>query len=337
MGVTARRAVTLRALVPGVVALLLASAAPGGPAAVAEDSAGGATTSVAAHAAGAVVRAGRPWRPSSRRPLSLHWVLDEPLDLRDPRQMGLRAPDGRRLPAPDVYDIDLELNPASTVRALHARGAKVICYIDVGAYETYRRDAPRFRELSPQIWGRPDIGWEGSYWLDVRRVEELAPIMKDRMRACRDKGFDAVEPDEMTGWSNATGFPLTYDDQLVYNRAVAGWAREVGIGVGMKGDIEQAHELAPYFDWFLVEECVQYDECLRVSGSGTGEGARPGVQSFTRSGKAVWVAEYRPAPRATWRQVCRWGRRHHLNVARYRLGLPARGARLPCPGPRRHW
>ena len=47
--------------------------------------------------------------------------------------------------------------------------------------------------------------------------------MKARMRACKAKGFDAVEPDEMTGWSNDTGFRLTYADQIRYNRAVARW------------------------------------------------------------------------------------------------------------------
>jgi hypothetical protein len=34
----------------------------------------------------------------------------------------------------------------------------------------------------------------------------------------RKKGIDVIEPDEIDGWANSTGFPLTYNDQLTYNR-----------------------------------------------------------------------------------------------------------------------
>jgi len=274
-----------------------------------------------------------PWRPSAARPLALHWVLEDALDVHDPVQMGLRDFSGHALRAPDVYDIDLESNSAATVSALHARGKKVICYIDVGVYETYRTDAYKFRSISPRIWGNADSGWDGSYWLDIRRIAALAPIMKARIQACKNKGFDAVEPDEMTGYSNDPGFPLTYAHQLAYNKAVAGWAHAIGISVGMKGDLEQAHELAPYFDWFLVEECYQYSECTSVENSGPGADGKtyPGVQSFTRLNKAVWIAEYSPYTTSRWSSICANARNLHVNTARYRLGLPNRGGRLPCP------
>ncbi|GAA1933395.1 endo alpha-1,4 polygalactosaminidase [Nocardioides marmoribigeumensis] len=272
------------------------------------------------------------WRPTSAHPSRLHWVLADRLDLHDPVQMGLRTFGGARLPAPDVYDIDLEYNSAATVRALHARGKKVICYIDVGVYETYRQDAAKFRAIKPRIWGRADSGWNDSYWLDIRRVRALAPIMKARMQRCKDKGFDAVEPDEMTGWSNRSGFPLTYADQIRYNKAVARWAHELGLSVGMKGDLEQAHDLAPYFDWNLTEECYQYRECTRVWNEGPGADGRvhAGLQSFTRLHKAVWVAEYHRFSSSRWRSICADSRTHHVNTARYRLGLPTGGGRLPC-------
>jgi hypothetical protein len=272
------------------------------------------------------------WQPTAAKPLSMHWVLGDSLDLNSPVQMGLRDLSGKALPAPDVYDIDLEYNSAATVSALHTQGKKVICYIDVGVYETYRTDASAFRAISPRIWGNADSGWSGSYWLDIRRVAELAPIMKARIQACKDKGFDAVEPDEMTGYSNNPGFPLTYADQLAYNKAVAGWAHDIGISVGMKGDLEQAHDLATYFDWFLVEECYQYSECTSVDNSGPGADGLtyPGVQSFTRLNKAVWVAEYEAFTASRWSSNCANSRAIHVNTARYRLGLPNTGGRQPC-------
>jgi hypothetical protein len=194
------------------------------------------------------------WLPTADRPLGLQWVLDGPLNLQDPVAMGLRDMAGHTLPAPDVYDIDGEYNTAATVAALHARGAKVICYFDAGVYETYRADAGSF---PAGIWGNPDGNWDGSYWLDIRRVNDLAPIMQARIADCRAKGFDAVEPDEVDGWSNDSGFPLTYADQLAYNRAVAGWVHAAGMSVLLKGDLEQAHDLVGDFDFSLNEECFQ--------------------------------------------------------------------------------
>jgi hypothetical protein len=228
-----------------------------------------------------------------------------------------------------VYDIDMEYNTAATVDALHAQGKKVICYIDVGVYETYRDDADKFQALSPRIWGKADSGWNDSYWLDIRRIDELAPIMKARMQRCKDKGFDAIEPDEMTGWSNASGFPLSYADQIAYNKAVAGWAHEIGISVGMKGDLEQAHDLAPFFDWNLTEECYQYRECTSVYNPADDK-TYPGLQSFTKLNKAVWVAEYKSFTSARWSAICSDSRTRHFNTATYKLGLPNRGGRQPC-------
>lgn len=273
------------------------------------------------------------WLPTPDEPLTLHWVLSGPLDLEDPVQMGLVDLDGNPLPEPDVYDIDMEYNSAATVEALQEQGKKVICYIDVGVFETYRRDAHKFRALEPRIWGKPDEGWNDSYWLDIRRVDELAPIMKSRMRKCKRKGFDSIEPDEMTGWSNDSGFRLTYDDQIRYNKAIARWAHRIGLSVGMKGDLEQAHDLAPYFDWNLTEECYQYRECTRVLNRGPGADGEmhPGLQSFTELGKAVWVAEYKPFTETRWDAICAHSVTWQFNTARYELGLPKRGGRLPCP------
>ena len=107
-------------------------------------------------------------------------MINGALDINNPVHMGVRDLSGRTLPEPDVYDIDGENNPKSTVDYLHARGKKVVCYIDAGVYETYRSDAYKFQQLTPQIWGKEDAGWDNSYWLDIRRVAELEPIMKAR-------------------------------------------------------------------------------------------------------------------------------------------------------------
>src|ERR1044072_1161945 len=43
-----------------------------------------------------------------------------------------------------VYDVDGFDVPAATIAELHAQGAKVLCYIDAGSWESYRPDADAF-------------------------------------------------------------------------------------------------------------------------------------------------------------------------------------------------
>lgn len=278
------------------------------------------------------------WQPTASEPLSFHWVLYDKLDVNNPKQMGLRDFNGQTLPEPDVYDIDGEFNTKAVVDYLHAKGKKVICYIDAGVYETYRSDAYKFQELSPQIWGGPDRGWDNSYWLDVRRVSELEPIMKARMQMCKDKGFDAIEPDEIDGWENENGFEnvmhnghtgITYEDQIIYNKALAKWAHELGLSIGQKGDIIQTRDLVNDFDWTLNEVCFQYNECLNPYDP-VQDRTYSGLQLYTQANKAVFIAEYKSYTAAKWDKVCSQSKNNHFNTIRFKLGLPNNGGRMPC-------
>jgi hypothetical protein len=260
------------------------------------------------------------WQPTSDQPLALQWVLASPLKLTSPTQMGLVDFSGGALPTPDVYDIDGECNTAATVAALHAQGSKAICYIDAGVYETYRNDAASFPK---SVIGSADHGWTDSFWLDIRKISTLAPIMKARIADCGAKGFDAVEPDEVDGYANASGFSLTAADQLAYNQAVAGWVHDAGMSVLLKGDVEQAVALQPYFDFTLNEECDIYGNCS------------PGLDAFSSAGKAVFIAEYPDDtpiayPVNTTGPACQNGAAKHWNLSWYRLGLPNNGGRQPC-------
>jgi hypothetical protein len=256
------------------------------------------------------VAAGPWWKPSSATPLALHWMIDGALGAGDPIQMGLRALDGAALPAPAVFDIDGESNSQAVVAALHAAGAKVICYVDAGTLETWRSDASAF---PAGISGSGVDNWPGETWLDVRRISDLAPIMQARFAACKAKGFDAVEPDNIDGYSNSTGFPITAADQLAYNRALAGWAHAMGLSIGLKNDLEQASALVGDFDWALNEECYDFSEC----GS---------LKAFSQAGKAVWIAEYKTVSG----DQCADSQANHFNTAQYALALGKTTGRLPC-------
>ncbi|GAA3076318.1 hypothetical protein GCM10020000_72120 [Streptomyces olivoverticillatus] len=130
-----------------------------------------------------------------------------------------------------VYDIDGFENSAKIVAELHAHGRKVICYVNVGAWEDFRPDHGEFPKA---VLGKKNKGWKGEKWLDIRRLDVLRPLMAARMDMCREKGFDAVEPDLTEGFRNGTGFPLTAADQLAFNKMIAKLAHDRGLAVGLK-------------------------------------------------------------------------------------------------------
>jgi len=174
-----------------------------------------------------------------------------------------------------VYDIDGFDQPKATVSALHGKGRKVICYLSTGAYEDWRPDAKKF---PASVLGRGN-GWEGERWLDIRRTDVLKPLMAARLDMCKDKGFDAVEPDNMDGYKNTTGFPLKAADQLRYNRLVARLAHDRGMAVGLKNDLDQIPALVEDFDFAVNEQCAQYGECAAM-------------KPFIAADKAVFHVEY---------------------------------------------
>ncbi len=203
--------------------------------------------------------AGTWWRP--RAGLTWQWQLSGKLD---------RSVDAQ------VYDIDGQDSSAADVAALKAAGRRVICYVNAGAFEDWRPDAKRFPKA---VLGKELDGWPGERWLDIRRWQTLEPILAARFDTCRAKGFDAVEPDNVDGYANKSGFPLTAADQLTFNRRLADLAHRRGLAIGLKNDVEQAAELEPHFDFAVNEECAQYDECDRLA-------------VFVAAGKPVFHVEY---------------------------------------------
>lgn len=200
-----------------------------------------------------------------------------------------------------VYDIDGFDQSAAVVSALHRKDRRVICYLSTGAWEDWRPDAKKFPEA---VIGRGN-GWEGERWLDIRRTDVLEPLMAARFDMCRKKGFDAIEPDNMDGYKNRTGFGLTAADQLRYNRLIARLAHDRGMSVGLKNDLDQIPDLVDDFDFAVNEQCAQYGEC--------GD-----MKPFIASDKAVFHVEYElPTTR-----FCAESRRLKLSsmLKKYELG-----------------
>ncbi len=130
--------------------------------------------------------------------------------------------------AADLYNVDLFDTDRSLVSSLHAQGRHVICYMSAGSWERWRSDARRFPE---SVRGRSN-GWSGERWLDIRRLQVLKPLMRERLDRCVRKGFDGVEFDNVDGYANRTGFRLTGRDQLEYNSWLARAAHARGLAAG---------------------------------------------------------------------------------------------------------
>jgi len=207
-----------------------------------------------------------------------------------------------------VYDIDGFENSAAEVATLHAQGKHVVCYIDVGTAEDFR---PDYSSFPASVMGRSN-GWPGEHWLDIRQLSILEPIMTKRFQMCREKGFDAVEPDNMEGASNKTGFPLTEQEQLTYNKWVADEVHSLGMAVLQKNDGEQTLEQEPYFDGALSEECNQFHEC-------------PDFYPYLSAGKPVLNAEYKLATK----KFCAADEAAGIMGARFNLALNGRKFQ-PC-------
>jgi len=175
-----------------------------------------------------------------------------------------------------MFDVDMEATDAATIARLHDKGIVVVCYLQTGAWESYRADADAY---PASVLGNAVDGYPQERWVDIRQIDVLAPIIAARLDAAAAKGCDGIEPDLDDSYTADTGFPLTMADQIAYNTAMIGLAHDRSMSMGLKNGPAIAEQLAPVADWALTESCNLYDEC-------------GGYAAFVALGKAVFDAEY---------------------------------------------
>jgi hypothetical protein len=210
-----------------------------------------------------------------------------------------------------VVDADLLDLPARDIRRLHAQGSKVVCYFSAGTHEDWRADADQF---PAEALGKPLGDWPGEHYLDVRNAK-VKKIMKARLDHAKERGCDGVDPDNLDGYSNDSGFPITKEDSAAYARFLAREAHARGLGIGLKNLPELAPSLASKFDWALVESCYDYDECDAFAG-------------FIRKGKAVFIAQYGDVDT----DLCTQARTKGFDLSFFERDLS--GHSTPCPAER---
>jgi hypothetical protein len=73
--------------------------------------------------------------------------------------------------------------------------------------------------------------------------------MTNRIKLAVSKGCDAIDPDNMDGYTNNNGFKLTAADQLKYNKFIASLAHQYNLAVGLKNNLNQIKDLVGSFDF----------------------------------------------------------------------------------------
>jgi hypothetical protein len=224
---------------------------------------------------GGVAGATSWWQPGPGA-LEWQWELDHPLSTADPQDLGLARtlPDGSPAAPPSVYDIDGIDNSAATVTSPHERGAKVICYIEVGSAGNYYSASQEglrmtyYQRLKQDgLLGRTLSSYPERF-VDIRSPQALA-IMRHMIRQqCASKGFDAVETDLDETYSGAegpTGFPLSRHDEVTYLSSLASFMHSLGLAWVIKNPDDTGDNFAtimePLADAVLTEQCNEFASC----------------------------------------------------------------------------
>lgn len=175
----------------------------------------------------------------------------------------------------ELFDIDLFDTSTQKIQQLHDQGKKVICYFSAGSHEDWRDDAKQFPTAAV---GKALDGWKGERWLDIRSPA-VQTLMQARLALAKTKQCDGVEPDNVDGYSNHTGFSLNKADQIAYNRWLAQAAHSLNLSIALKNASDITADLVDYFDFSVVEQCHEYNECDKYT-------------IFVQQGKPVLNAEY---------------------------------------------
>lgn len=176
----------------------------------------------------------------------------------------------------DVVDVDAFETSKATVDALHAKGKKVIAYVSVGTLENYRPDSAL---LPSSVIGKIYPEWPDERWLDIHHLDSLKPWLISRFTMIRQKGFDAIEPDNLDAYENETGFDISITDTKAFCTYLITLAHSMGLGIGQKNVSELTDDFSSSFDWALTEDAFD-------------QGWQDDMLPYITKNKPVFVTEY---------------------------------------------
>lgn len=196
-----------------------------------------------------------------------------------------------------MLDVDPDSVSAAQIAQARAAGVSTIAYISVGTWEDWRADKGAF---PASVKGNNLASWPGEKYLDIRQQAILLPIMQARFQRARDKGFDAIEPDNMDVYANNSGFTISAADTVSYVKALASIAHGMGLEIGQKNVPELTGQLANTLDFVITEDCFDQGWCSQVL-------------AYRDAGKPVLAAEYTDTG-VNWSAACSWARAQGVHM-----------------------
>jgi Glycoside-hydrolase family GH114 len=252
---------------------------------------------------------------------SWYWEIDPPeagLSGLPPTSAAYPAPGSARIWDTDLFNdsntssgshLGIPTGPSKVVKAIHAAGHYGVCYVEAGAFQAGFPDDSDFAEsdYGHRAKRYEMQGYSNEWWFDIAGFKNyvagrpsrlagaavnIAAGLNDRFRWCALEGQDAVEPDDIDGYTNRSatgakggGWGLTRADSAGFERWLAYQAHEDGLAVLQKNDSANAKVDEPLFDGVLSEECNDYkDPCAGKGGD---------WDAYLSAGKPVLNAEYR--------------------------------------------
>jgi hypothetical protein len=203
---------------------------------------------------------------------------------------------------------------SAIVSQLHAANKYAVCYVEAGAQQA-EPDQSHFAAADYTNGSSAQTtamqGWPGEYWYDTlgfagwspshqaysgsaatqAAAANIAAGMAQRIAGCKAEGQDALEPDDLDGYTNPSqtgaaggGWGLTQAAAEGYEQWLAFTAHNDGLAILQKNDAANAAADVGTFDGMVIEECNSYnDPC-----TGSGGDATP----YLSAGKPVLNAEY---------------------------------------------
>ena len=108
-----------------------------------------------------------------------------------------------------------------------------------------------------------DPGWPDEVLYDASTPEQrsqVAELVSRDLDLCAEKGFQGVDLDNLDSWTRSRGL-LDVDDAEALANLLVSAAHDRDLAVGQKNAAEHTGRFRGAFDFAVVEECAQYDEC----------------------------------------------------------------------------
>eukprot|EP00121_Abeoforma_whisleri_P000589 Awhi_evm1s515 len=133
----------------------------------------------------------------------------------------------------------------------------VICYVSVGTVESWRSDYKDNKSAWDAVKAK-NHGWAGETWIDiVNKLPEIKNLMRKRFKLAKEKGCDAIEPDNVDCYQqnkgkhciNGVGESEVRNKQISYDKWMANTVHDLGMGIGLKNSLDLIPDLLSYYDF----------------------------------------------------------------------------------------